>query len=178
MGQMAYLASGLACIGALGGLSAQPTARLGNALGMIGVSSGVAATLGLLQPSPEVLTQMAVCAGAGGVLGTGIAKKIEITDLPQLVAAFHSLVGAAAVLTCLSTFLVDFPHFVTDAAAIMIKTALFLGTFIGGVTFSGSLVAYGKLQGVLNSAPLLLPGRHALNAGLLAGNAAAMGYFF
>ena len=91
--QMAYLASGLACIGALGGLSAQPTARLGNALGMIGVSSGVAATLGLLQPSPEVLTQMAVCAGAGGVLGTGIAKKIEITDLPQLVAAFHSLVS-------------------------------------------------------------------------------------
>merc|ERR1719431_2381451 len=66
--QMAYLASGLACIGALGGLSAQPTARLGNALGMIGVSSGVAATLGLLQPSPEVLTQMAVTCGAGGIL--------------------------------------------------------------------------------------------------------------
>merc|ERR1712241_1377877 len=75
--QMAYLASGLACIGALGGLSAQPTARLGNALGMIGVSSGVAATLGLLQPSPEVLTQMAICAAGGGLLGTGIAKKIE-----------------------------------------------------------------------------------------------------
>merc|ERR1712055_621575 len=92
--QMAYLASGLACIGALGGLSAQPTARLGNALGMIGVSTGVAATLGLLQPNPEVLTQMAVVA-AGGLLGTTIAKKIEITDLPQLVAAFHSLVGMA-----------------------------------------------------------------------------------
>ena len=91
--QMAYLASGLACIGALGGLSAQPTARLGNALGMIGVSSGVAATLGLLQPNPEVLTQMAICAAGGGLLGTGIAKKIEITDLPQLVAAFHSLVS-------------------------------------------------------------------------------------
>merc|ERR1711863_122962 len=91
--QMAYLASGLACIGALGGLSAQPTARLGNALGMIGVSSGVAATLGLLQPNPEVLTQMALVAAAGGALGTTIAKKIEITDLPQLVAAFHSLVG-------------------------------------------------------------------------------------
>merc|ERR1712200_334040 len=96
--QMAYLASGLSCIGALGGLSSQPTARLGNALGIIGVTSGVAATLGLLQPSPEVLTQMAVCAGAGGILGTTIAKKIEITDLPQLVAAFHSLVGMAAML--------------------------------------------------------------------------------
>merc|ERR1712012_598224 len=174
--QMAYLASGLACIGALGGLSAQPTARLGNALGMIGVSSGVAATLGLLQPSPEVLTQMAVCAGAGGLLGTGIAKKIEITDLPQLVAAFHSLVGMAAMLTCFATYLDHYPGFATDAAA-MIKSALFLGTYIGGVTFTGSLIAYGKLNGNLNSNPLMLPGRHAINSGLLAANAGAMGYF-
>merc|ERR1712223_789175 len=108
--QMAYLASGLACIGALGGLSAQPSA--------------------------EVLTQMAVCAGAGGVLGTGIAKKIEITDLPQLVAAFHSLVGMAAMLTCFATYLDHYPGFATDPAATMIKSALFLGTYIGGVTFT------------------------------------------
>merc|ERR1712002_839610 len=175
--QMAYLASGLACIGALGGLSAQPTARLGNALGMIGVSSGVAATLGLLQPSPEVLTQMAVCAGAGGLLGTGIAKKIEITDLPQLVAAFHSLVGMAAMLTCFATYLDHYPGFATDPAATMIKSALFLGTYIGGVTFTGSLIAYGKLNGNLNSNPLMLPGRHAINGGLLAANVGAMGYF-
>merc|ERR1712213_218990 len=175
--QMAYLASGLACIGALGGPSAQPTARLGNALGMIGVSSGVAATLGLLQPSPEVLTQMAVCAGAGGLLGTGIAKKIEITDLPQLVAAFHSLVGMAAMLTCFATYLDHYPGFATDPAATMIKSALFLGTYIGGVTFTGSLIAYGKLNGNLNSNPLMLPGRHAINGGLLAANAGAMGYF-
>merc|ERR1711994_1227251 len=175
--QMAYLASGLACIGALGGLSAQPTARLGNALGMIGVSSGVAATLGLLQPSPEVLTQMAVCAGAGGILGTGIAKKIEITDLPQLVAAFHSLVGMAAMLTCFATYLDHYPGFAPDPAATMIKSALFLGTYIGGVTFTGSLIAYGKLNGNLNSNPLMLPGRHAINGGLLAANVGAMGYF-
>merc|ERR1719317_1650120 len=150
--QLAYLASGLSCIGALGGLSSQPTARLGNALGIIGVTSGIAATLGLLQPNPEVLTQMAATAGIGGAIGTTIAKKIEITDLPQLVAAFHSLVGMAAVLTCVATY-------------------------IGGVTFSGSLIAYGKLQGVLNSAPLMLPGRHAMNAGLLAANIGAMGMF-
>merc|ERR1712198_80725 len=175
--QMAYLASGLACIGALGGLSAQPTARLGNALGMIGVSSGVAATLGLLQPNPEVLTQMAVVAAGGGVLGTTIAKKIEITDLPQLVAAFHSLVGMAAMLTCFATYLDHYPGFATDPAATMIKSALFLGTYIGGVTFTGSLIAYGKLNGNLNSNPLMLPGRHALNAGLLAANVGAMGYF-
>merc|ERR1719186_1057283 len=175
--QMAYLTSGLCCIGALGGLSAQPTARLGNALGIIGVTSGIAATLGLLQPSPEVLAQMAMTCGAGGLIGSVIAKRIEITDLPQLVAAFHSLVGMAAVLTCFSTYIDHFPTFATDPAATMIKTSLFLGTFIGGVTFTGSLIAYGKLQGVLNSNPLMLPDRHALNGSLLAANAGAMGYF-
>jgi len=175
--QMAYLASGLSCIGALGGLSSQPTARLGNALGIIGVTSGIAATLGLLQPNPEVLAQMAATAGIGGAIGTGIAKKIEITDLPQLVAAFHSLVGMAAVLTCVATYMDHFPGFATDPAATMIKSSCFLGTFIGGVTFTGSLIAYGKLNGNLSSNPLMLPGRHALNAGLMAANMGAMGYF-
>merc|ERR1712168_1229439 len=175
--QMAYLASSLCCIGALGGLSAQPTARLGNALGIIGVSSGIAATLGLLQPSHDVLAQMGATALAGGAIGSTIAKKIEITDLPQWVAAFHSLVGMAAVLTCFSTYIDHYPTFATDPAATMIRTALFLGTYIGGVTFTGSLVAYGKLQGTLNSAPLMLPGRHAINSGLMAANVGAMGYF-
>merc|ERR1712002_679107 len=175
--QMGYLASGLCCIGALGGLSAQPTARLGNALGIIGVSSGIAATLGILQPSPEVLAQMIGTAVTGAAIGTTIAKKIEITDLPQLVAAFHSLVGMAAVLTCVATYIDHFPGFATDPAATMIKATTFLGTYIGGVTFTGSLIAYGKLNGNLNSNPLMLPGRHALNAGLLAANVGAMGYF-
>ena len=83
--QMAYLTSGLCCIGALGGLSAQPTARLGNALGITGVTTGIAATLGLLQPNPEILAQMAGTAGLGAAIGTTIAKKIEITDLPQVI---------------------------------------------------------------------------------------------
>merc|ERR1712038_1418794 len=175
--KMAYLTSSLCCVGALAGLSSQPTARLGNALGMIGVSGGVAATLGQLMPSHPVLAQMGLAAGGGALIGSTIAKRIEITDLPQLVAAFHSLVGMAAVLTCVATYIDHFPSFATDPAANMIKTSLFLGTFIGGVTFSGSLIAYGKLQGVLNSAPLMLPGRHALNAGLLATNVGAMGMF-
>jgi len=175
--QMGYLAAGLCCIGALGGLSAQPTARLGNSLGMIGVTAGIASTIGLLQPTPEVLTQMLATCGIGALVGTTIAKKIEITELPQLVAAFHSLVGMAAVLTCVSTYLDHFPGFATDPAATMIKSALFLGTYIGGVTFTGSLIAYGKLNGNLNSNPLMLPGRHALNASLLAANVGAMGYF-
>ena len=156
--QMAYLASSLCCVGALGGLSSQPTARLGNALGMIGVSGGVASTLGLLLPSQPVLAQMCMAAGGGALIGSTIAKKIEITDLPQLVAAFHSLVGMAAVLTCVATYIDHFPTFATDPAATMVKSAIFLGTYIGGVTFTGSLVAYGKLQGLLNSAPLMLPG--------------------
>nr|KAF6366737.1 nicotinamide nucleotide transhydrogenase [Pipistrellus kuhlii] len=100
--------------------------------------------------------------------GLTIAQRIQISDLPQLVAAFHSLVGLAAVLTCVAEYIVEYPHFATDVAANLTKIVAYLGTYIGGVTFSGSLIAYGKLQGILNSAPLLLPGRHMLNAGLLA----------
>uniref|UniRef100_A0A6B2EGJ3 NAD(P) transhydrogenase, mitochondrial n=1 Tax=Phlebotomus kandelakii TaxID=1109342 RepID=A0A6B2EGJ3_9DIPT len=176
--QMAYLASSLCCVGALAGLSSQKTSRLGNTLGIIGVTGGIAATLGQMAPSNEVLMQMAGVAALGGTLGGVIAKRIQITDLPQLVAGFHSLVGLAAVLTCVATYMHDFPTLATDPAANVLKTALFLGTYIGGVTFSGSLVAYGKLQGVLSSNPLLLPGRHVINGGLLAGNALAMGMFY
>ncbi|XP_043533343.1 NAD(P) transhydrogenase, mitochondrial-like [Chiloscyllium plagiosum] len=166
--QMMYLGSGLCCVGALAGLSAQKTARLGNALGMIGVAGGLAATLGAVKPTPELLGQMSSAMAMGGTIGLTIAKRIEISDLPQLVAAFHSLVGLAAVLTCVAEYMIEFPHLDANPAANLIKTVAYLGTYIGGVTFSGSLVAYGKLQGLLNSAPLMLPGRHYLNAGLLA----------
>uniref|UniRef100_A0A8B9ES59 proton-translocating NAD(P)(+) transhydrogenase n=1 Tax=Anser cygnoides TaxID=8845 RepID=A0A8B9ES59_ANSCY len=172
--QMMYLGSGLCCVGALAGLSTQGTARLGNALGMIGVAGGLAATLGGLKPSPELLAQMSGAMALGGTIGLTIAKRIQITDLPQLVAAFHSLVGLAAVLTCVAEYMIEYPHFATDPAANLTKVVAYLGTYIGGVTFSGSLIAYGKLQGILNSAPLLLPGRHALNAGLLAASIGGM----
>lgn len=174
---LSYLASSLCCVGALGGLSSQPTARLGNALGMIGVSVGIAATLGTLKISPELALQMGATMGTGGLLGAIIAKKIPITDLPQLVAAFHSFVGAAAVLTCIAHFMAENAHLATDPAAAVIKTSLFLGTFIGGVTWTGSLIAYGKLQGLLSSSPLLLPGRHMLNAGLMASNVGALAWY-
>uniref|UniRef100_A0A673KWD8 NAD(P) transhydrogenase, mitochondrial n=1 Tax=Sinocyclocheilus rhinocerous TaxID=307959 RepID=A0A673KWD8_9TELE len=166
--QMMYLGSGLCCVGALAGLSAQRTSRLGNALGMIGVAGGIVATLGALKPSPELLSQMSLAMATGGTLGLTIAKRIEISDLPQLVAAFHSLVGLAAVLTCVAEFMIEQPHLDAHPAASVLKIVAYLGTYIGGVTFSGSLVAYGKLQGLLDSAPLLLPGRHMLNAGLMA----------
>ncbi|NP_001295435.1 NAD(P) transhydrogenase, mitochondrial isoform 2 [Mus musculus] len=166
--EIMYLGSGLCCVGALGGLSTQGTARLGNALGMIGVAGGLAATLGGLKPDPQLLAQMSGAMAMGGTIGLTIAKRIQISDLPQLVAAFHSLVGLAAVLTCMAEYIVEYPHFAMDATSNFTKIVAYLGTYIGGVTFSGSLVAYGKLQGILKSAPLLLPGRHALNAGLLA----------
>ncbi len=132
---------------------------------------------GQLNISPDLAIQMAGAMGAGGLLGSIVAKKVQITDLPQLVALFHSLVGAAAVLTCVSHFITEGAHLATDPAAAVTKTALFLGTFIGGVTWTGSLVAYGKLQGVLDSSPLLLPGRHAINGGLMAANAGALAWY-
>jgi len=87
-------------------------------------------------------------------------------------------VGAAACLTCIATYIHDFPHLATLGNAAVLKTAIMLGTYIGGVTVTGSLVAYGKLDGKLSSAALLLPGRHAINLSLLAANVGCMGYFF
>ncbi|MEE6458173.1 hypothetical protein FKM82_000194 [Ascaphus truei] len=172
--QMMYLGSGLCCVGALAGLSTQRTARLGNTLGMMGVAGGIAAILGALKPTPDLLAQMSGAMALGGTMGLTIAKRIQISDLPQLVAAFHSLVGLAAVLTCVAEYMIEYPHFATDPAANLTKIVAYLGTYIGGVTFSGSLIAYGKLQGSLSSAPLLLPGRHYMNAGLLAASAGGM----
>ncbi|CAJ0953013.1 unnamed protein product [Ranitomeya imitator] len=149
LAKMMYLGSGLCCVGALAGLSTQGTARLGNTLGMIGVAGGIAATFGALKPNPELLAQMSGALALGGTIGLTIAKRIQISDLPQLVAAFHSLVGLAAVLTCVAEYMIEYPHFATDPAANLTKIVAYLGTYIGGVTFSGSLIAYGKLQGVL-----------------------------
>lgn len=175
--QMGYLAASLCCVGALTGLASQKTSRQGNGLGMIGVSTGIITTLASLGVSNEVLTQMLGCIGAGGLIGTIIAKRMAITDLPQLVAAFHSFVGLAAVMTCVSTYMSEYAHLASDPSGAVTKAALFLGTYIGGVTFTGSLIAFGKLQGLLKSDPLILPGRHALNGSLLAANAGAMGYY-
>ena len=106
--QSGYLASAVYCILSLAGLSSQTTARLGNILGVAGVSTGIAAALGTLGFSPAVLAQVALMGTAGGALGTTIARRVQITDLPQLVALFHSFVGLAAVLTSAASYMV--PH--------------------------------------------------------------------
>ena len=115
--QMACLASAICCISSIGGLSTQDTARLGNAIGMVGVSTGVVATVDAMQFSPEVLAQAAYCMGIGGAIGATIAKRIAVTDLPQLVALFHSLVGLAAVATSVGFYIHDFANFPTDPAS-------------------------------------------------------------
>lgn len=171
---IAYLVSACLCISSLGCLSMQRTARLGNALGQLGVFIGAAATLSDISPSPELLVQMTAVTALGGVTGHVISKKVAITDLPQLVAAFHSLVGLGAVAVSVASFMTGYPTFATDPLGTIQKTSIFFGTFIGGVTFTGSLTAFGKLQGLLNSKPLLLPGRNFLNAGLALSNVAAL----
>lgn len=175
--QMTMLGSSLCCIGGIWGLSSQQTARVGNALGMIGVTGGIASTFGLMSAtaSPEVMTQAVASIGLGGGVGALIAKKMAITDLPQLVAAFHSLVGLAAVTTAFS----DYIHHTDNLLPLdaVHSTALYLATFIGGVTLTGSIVAFGKLHGLLSSKALALPGRNMANLTLALSNVASMGYF-
>ena len=143
--------SGLLCIGGIGGLASQSTARLGAVSGQAGVALGVASTFGLLSPSFGTAASIAGLMGVGGLAGNMIAKRVDPTSLPQTVAAFHSLVGLAAssaaigdFLNCPDTTKLDGVHL----------ASIYLATVIGSVTFTGSLVAFGKLDGRLDSAPL------------------------
>ena len=172
--QMAYLASAICCISSIGGLSSQPTARVGNGIGMVGVATGVVATIDAMKFSPEVLAQVGGLMGVGGLIGAVIAKRIAVTDLPQLVALFHSFVGLAAVLTSGAFYVHDFAHLDHDMVH---KIAIYLGTLIGGVTFTGSLVAYGKLQGLLESRALNLPLKNPLNIAMASGCVGALGLY-
>jgi NAD(P) transhydrogenase len=170
--QAGYLASSLLCIGSLTGLASQATARMGNMLGMLGVGTGVLASLLAAGFSPEVLTQFGGLATIGLLAGALIGKRITPTDLPQTVAALHSVVGLAAVLTSIGSVLGSLDHVST-----LHMVTGYLGVLIGGITFTGSIVAFMKLAGRMSSRPTILPGRHLINLGLLAGNAAAFGAF-
>ncbi|KAH9904977.1 NAD(P) transhydrogenase mitochondrial precursor [Xylariomycetidae sp. FL2044] len=170
--QAGYMVSSVLCIGSLSGLASQATARMGNLLGILGVGTGVLASLLAVGFTPEVLTQFGALATIGSILGFVIGKRITPTDLPQTVAALHSVVGLAAVLTSIGSVIGDLSHITT----LHLVTA-YLGVLIGGVTFTGSLVAFMKLAGRMSSRPLILPGRHLINSGMLATNAATMGAF-
>ncbi|OIW30239.1 PNTB-domain-containing protein [Coniochaeta ligniaria NRRL 30616] len=170
--QAGYLVSSVLCISSLSSLASQTTARMGNMLGMLGVGSGVLASLHAVGFSPEVLTQFGGLAALGGLTGFLIGKRITPTDLPQTVAALHSVVGLAAVLTSIGSVMADLDH----VSTLHLVTA-YLGVLIGGVTFTGSIVAFLKLAGKMTSKPLIMRGRHALNSTLLATNVATMGAF-
>ncbi|CAH0016943.1 unnamed protein product [Clonostachys rhizophaga] len=170
--QAGYLASTILCMSSISGLASQATARLGNMLGMLGVGTGVLASLLAAGFSPEVLTQFGTLATIGALAGFLIGKRITPTDLPQTVAALHSVVGLAAVLTSIGSVM----GHIDDVTTLHMVTA-YLGVLIGGITFTGSIVAFLKLAGRVSSKPTIIPGRHVLNTGLLTANAATMGAF-
>eukprot|EP00941_MAST-03F_sp_MAST-3F-sp1_P001783 g1783.t1 len=163
MHKMTYVAGSVACITSIASLADVKTARFGNAMGIVGVSTGVAATFGMLNPSTPVAVQMGLLGAGGAAIGVKVAGETGPTELPQLVALFHSFVGAAAVLTCVGTHINEAHHFpeMTDAA--VHKASIFFGTAIGAITTTGSLVAWGKLDERLDSAALNLPGKDMIN---------------
>ena len=163
---LAYLIASICFIMALRGLSSPETARRGNLLGIVGMVIAVVATLA----SPEVVSYTTIIVGIviGGAIGTVIARRIEMTALPQLVAAFHSLVGLAAVFVAAAAFYTPEAYGIGTSGAIHASSLIemSLGTAIGAVTFTGSIIAFGKLQGLVTSNPLVFPGQHILNLGL------------
>lgn len=164
---MAYLASSTACIASIACLSQQRTARLGNALGIMGVTGGVTTALAATTTQIPLLCQMLGTLGAGGAIGRWLAQRMKITELPQMVAAFHSLVGLAAVTTSAASFLASADPSHLD---LVHKMSTYVGTFVGAVTLTGSATAFGKLHGLFKSAPLNLARKNTINAGLMAGN--------
>ena len=155
--QMGYLASSLCCIGGISGLASQKTARIGNISGIIGVTSGLVTTLAAMHFPYPVLMQALGMLGIGLGIGGVIGSRVAVTELPQTVAAFHALVGLAAVCTSIASFLIfndpDTFH----------KVASFLGTIIGGITFTGSISAFIKLANVFPKKKLNLPMYTTLN---------------
>jgi NAD(P) transhydrogenase subunit beta len=161
-----YLVASVCFIMALRGLSSPETARAGTLYGMIGMAIAIATTMAM----PDVVSYGVILAGIviGGAVGTVIALRIQMTALPQLVAAFHSLVGLAAVFVAAAAYTTPEAYGIGTVGAI--KTAslieMSLGAAIGAVTFTGSIIAFGKLQGLITGRPLIFPLQHPLNAAI------------
>ena len=178
----AYVVAAVLFILSLGGLSGQESAKRAVWYGIVGMALAVFATL--IGPGSGLWLLSVILIAAGGVIGWYVAKKVEMTEMPQLVAAMHSLVGLAAVFVGFNAHfelvrvlgmdaeareaLTGFAELLAHKSVVeqnILRVELFLGIFIGAVTFTGSVVAYGKLAGKLTSAATKLPGGHALNAG-------------
>jgi NAD(P) transhydrogenase subunit beta len=166
----AYLVSGILFVLSLGGLSKQESARKGNLYGILGMALAIIATFVQLSLDPEGVINFQFLAPlmiGGAVIGTILAKRVEMTSMPELVAILHSFVGAAAVLVGLSTFLDPATALMSGSEKLIHDVEILLGVFIGGVTFTGSVIAFGKLRGSLSGTPFLLPGRHLANLGMV-----------
>jgi NAD(P) transhydrogenase subunit beta len=160
---VAYIAASALFILSLGGLSHQETARRGNVLGIAGMLIAFIATAFSSVTAYGLLVGVVL---PGAIVGAIIAARVAMTSMPELVAILHSFVGLAAVLVGFANYLNPDPS-LTGAEETIHAIEIFVGVFIGAVTFTGSVIAFGKLRGIIASKPLLLPARHALNLAIL-----------
>jgi NAD(P) transhydrogenase subunit beta len=175
---LAYLVAGACFILALRGLSSPESSRRGNYIGMVGMAIAVGTTLAThsFASLPEIAGAMLI----GGSIGLVTARKIHMTAMPQLVAAFHSLVGMAAVLVGAAAFLNPEAFGITYASGLIIpgsRVEMGLGVAIGAITFSGSVIAFLKLNGNMSGKPILLPLRHVINLAMLTAILGLIAYF-
>ena len=174
-----YLIAGICFIMALRGLSSPESSRRGNRFGMAGMALAVGTTL--ITHGTASLWEIAIAIAIGGSIGFVTARRIQMTAMPQLVAAFHSLVGMAAVLVAIAAYANPAAFGILDMATGHIhqvsRVEMGLGIAIGAITFSGSVIAFLKLNGNMSGKPILLPGRHVINLGTLALIVGLIAYF-
>ena len=164
--QAAYVTASVLFILALGGLSNQESAKRSVWYGIVGMAIAVIATI--LGPQVQSYWLLAPMIAIGAVLGVMVAQRVQMTEMPQLVAALHSFVGLAAVFIAINSEISP-PAGLSGAEYSIHKIEVFLGVFIGAITFTGSIIAYGKLAGKIDGKAMILPGRHLMNiAGLVA----------
>ncbi|CAE6924968.1 The transhydrogenation between NADH and NADP is coupled to respiration and ATP hydrolysis and functions as a proton pump across the membrane [Vibrio sp. B1REV9] len=178
--QAAYIIAALFFILSLAGLSKQESARKGNYYGIAGMAIALIATI--FSPSAEGFVWVIIAMVIGGSIGIHYAKKVEMTQMPELVAILHSFVGMAAVLVGYNSYLEPPAPVSTDLAGMHAEHVIhlvevFLGVFIGAVTFTGSVVAFGKLRGTISSSPLNLPHKHKMNLAAIVVSTLLMIYF-
>ncbi|MBE3651865.1 Re/Si-specific NAD(P)(+) transhydrogenase subunit beta [Vibrio navarrensis] len=178
--QAAYIVAALFFILSLAGLSKQESARAGNYYGIAGMSIALIATV--FSPSAQGFAWVILAMVIGGGIGIHFAKKVEMTEMPELVAILHSFVGMAAVLVGYNSFIAPPQPVSVDVAGMHAEHVIhlvevFLGVFIGAVTFTGSIVAFGKLRGVISSSPLNLPHKHKMNLAAIVVSTLLMLYF-
>ena len=155
-----YLGAAILFILALSGLSSNENARRGNLYGMFGMALAIIATV--FSDAVTNYWVILICMGSGSVLGLVLARRVKMTQMPQLVAILHSLVGLAAMSVGYATYLDPEMNF-QGAEKTIHDIEVYLGIYIGAMTFSGSVIAFGKLSALINSRPVLLPGRHMIN---------------